>query len=124
MSIYDRSTWPAPAANPMVILFERGDAWYSNAEILAALGYPPKRSLISQWPTLLEQIGEDGTAIAARGWLAPGEGRQPQGGGQERLYSRKALVFIAMRAQTSIAASFCDYLAEDLASPDLDSLGR
>lgn len=35
--IYDRSKWPQPEANPLVLLLQRGDEWYSNKEINAAL---------------------------------------------------------------------------------------
>lgn len=113
-SIYDRSRWPTPASNPLIQLFERGDDWFSNSELLIALGYSTrKKSLIAQWPTLAEQLGDTETSVAERGLATPNAARQPRGGGVERYFSRKALVLIAMRAQTINAASFCDWLAED-----------
>lgn len=117
MSIYDRSTWPDPRANPLVLLFERGDHWYSNTEILTALGYEPRRSLISQWPTLAEQLGEGETAVRNRGLLVIDDKRQPRTGGLERYFSRKALIIIAMRAQSANAAAFCNYIADAVAAP-------
>lgn len=115
MSIYDRAAWPHPSANPLIVLFERGDEWVSNSELLAALGYVShKKSLIAQWPSLAEQLGAD-TAVAERGLMIPDSSRQPRGGGVERYFNRKALVLIAMRAQTSTAAAFCDWLAANSA---------
>lgn len=121
MSIYDRSTWPDHTENPLILLFENNQEWYTNAEIMAALGYTDqKRSLISQWPTLAEQIGEEHTGTISRGLMVPDADRQRRGGGTERYFTRKAFVLIAMRAQTVNAAAFCDYVAEDFAFPDLD----
>ena len=118
MSIYDRSTWPAPRENPLIQLFEQDKEWYTNAEILEALGYgDTKRSLISSWPTLAAQIGDDHTAITTRGLLLGGADRHPRSGGVERCFTRKALILIAMRAQTVNAAAFCDWLAADFALP-------
>lgn len=117
MTIYDRSKWPAEDHNPLIILFESEADWFSNSEVLAALGYgDTKRSLISQWPTLAEQLGEGETAIAERGLMVADNRRQPRGGGLERYYSRKAVALIAMRAQTVNAAAFCDWLAAETAA--------
>ena len=115
MDIYDRRFWPSPAANPLVNLFERDSDWYSNKEIVAALGLSATRpkALISQWPTLIDQIGEDNTALAERGLMLPTSERGRRAGGLERYYTKKALVLIAMRAQTTTAAAFRDCLAED-----------
>lgn len=112
MSIYDRAAWPSPEANPIILLLTRGDAWFSNREILASLGYnDSKKSLVSQWPTLIEQIGEAETVIERLGWMTPANEPQPQGGGQERYFSAKAVAIIAMRAQTANAAAFRDWAA-------------
>jgi len=46
--IYDRSEWPAPENNPLVLLLLRGDEWYSNLEIVRALGLGDGRALLSQ----------------------------------------------------------------------------
>jgi hypothetical protein len=119
MGIYDRSKWPSPEANPLVLMLRRGDHWYSNAEILAALGVGTlNRSLVSQWPTLLDQIGANETTVQRRGWYEEAPTAQPRGGGQERYYSRKALVIIGMRAQTPNAAAFRDWLAENASDVD------
>jgi prophage antirepressor-like protein len=115
MSIYDRKAWPSPENNPLVIMLERGEEWFSNAEIVAALGSPPGKSILAQWPTLAEQIGEDHTGIVARGFITPTTERRASHGGQERVFSKKALVIIAMRAQTANAAAFRDCVAERLA---------
>lgn len=121
MSIYDRSKWPSHEANPLVLMLKRGDQWYSNTEILAGLGYGgANRSLVSQWPTLLDQIGKTETTVEQLGWMSPAPQAQPRGGGQERFYSRKALVIIAMRAQTVNAAAFRDWLAEEASTVDWD----
>ena len=111
MSIYDRDAWPDPSANPLITILEREGEWISNAELLVALGYSScKKSLIAQWPTLAEQLGAD-TIIAERGLAVPNAERQPRGGGRERYFSMKALVLIAMRAQTVNAVAFCDWIA-------------
>lgn len=114
--IYDRSRWPAADCNPLVVMLERNDLWYTNTEMVRALGVESSRpkALISQWPTLLQQIGEDHTALVSRGWITPTGERGKQAGGQERCFSREALVVIGMRAQTPNAAAFRDWIAEDL----------
>lgn len=116
MSIYDRAAWPKRSHNPLIQLFESGSEWFSNTELLRALGYTSrKKSLISQWPTLAAQLGEDETCVAERGLMIPESRRQPRTGGLERYFSRKAIVLIAMRAQTINAAAFCDWIAEEAA---------
>lgn len=119
VTIYDRSKWPNANNNPLIMLFEREGDWFSNTELLAALGYSSaKKSLIAQWPTLAQQLGDGDTAIAERGLLLGDSRRQPRGGGVERYFSRKALVLIAMRAQTVNAAAFCDWLAEEMSADE------
>lgn len=115
MSIYDRSNWPRHDSNPLILMFDRGDDWYSSTEINACIDpirATAKRSLISNWPTLGEQIGDTETVLRSRDWLT--SSAQPQGrtGGLERYYSRKAVLLIAMRAQSVNAAAFRDWLAE------------
>lgn len=116
MSAYDRSAWPDAERNPLVQLLRREDEWFSNAEILEALGYGgTKRSLISQWPTLASQLGDDDTVVESRGVMFVDNKPQGRTGGLERKYSRKALVLIAMRAQTTNAAAFRDWVAARVA---------
>ena len=120
MSIYDRSQWPAPEANPLVIMLNRGDEWFSNKELTAALGISGGRSILAQWPTLIDQIGEQETLVESRYGFLP-RGDRGNHGGLARYYSRKAVVLIAMRAQTPVAAAFRDWVGSriaDLASAD------
>lgn len=117
MSIYDRSQWPAPASNPLILMFERGDEWYSSSEINACIDparADAKRSLISNWPTLRLQIGEEDTVLRGRDWILKSAAPQGRTGGLERYYSRKAVILIAMRAQSVNAAAFRDWLAEGI----------
>lgn len=114
MSIYDRSRWPSPQSNPLVIMLLRGDAWYSNSEINAAISPGVKglaRCFLADWPTLADELGPDQSLIESRSFGKLTNERQGQVGGVERFYSRKALIHIAMRARTPVAAAFRDWLA-------------
>lgn len=115
--IYDRSRWPEPAANPLIVLLERDAEWYTNKEVVAALGADGSRkSIFAQWPSLAQQLGDEHTAIISRGLLVPTAERQGRQGGQERCFSKKALIIIGMRAQTVNAAAFRDWIADGLAA--------
>lgn len=108
-------------------MVERDAEWFSNGEIIAALGGKGGRhkSILAQWPTLAEQIGEEHTGIVARGTINLTTERRPSHGGQERVFSKKALILIGMRAQTANAAAFRDWLAEGLVvDVRLDHLGQ
>lgn len=111
MSIYDRAAWPSPEANPLVILLQRGDDWYSNEEIVIALGLSAKRALLCNQTVFGQSLAEDDTAIVGAGWLTPGKRVSASHSGQQRVFSRKALVLAAMRTKTVNAAAFRDWLA-------------
>lgn len=115
MDIYDRTGWPAPASNPLVIMLQRGDEWYSNEEIVAALGLSAKRALLSEGTIFKKQIRDDDAAVVSRGWLVPGKSVTRANGGTMRVFSRRALVLAAMRTETINAAAFRDWLASHAA---------
>lgn len=70
---------------------------------------------MGKWPRLREMVGEGETIVQARGvrYASPSPHLANQGG--ERLFSRKALVIICLRAQTPNAAAFRDWLASRIA---------
>lgn len=111
--IYDRGSWPPPEQNPLIRLFEREGEWVSNAELVAALGLSSRRSLGASYGgrSLLRRLGDGDTLIVERNWafVAP----YPMGntGGQERIFSRKAMVLLSMNIQTVNAAAFRDWVA-------------
>ena len=124
--IHDRANWPSPVSNPLIILFERDADWFSNTEIVAALGWRKgrSRSIVGQWPTLLEQLDPNDTIVTSRYSSVSDGQKAPQAGGQERYFTKKALALIAMRAQTVNAAAWRDWLASDLElEARLDRLG-
>ncbi|HBJ85110.1 MAG TPA: hypothetical protein DDZ88_14815 [Verrucomicrobiales bacterium] len=111
MDIYDRSAWPPPEANPLVQLFLRGDEWYSNEEIVNALGLAPKRALLSNETVFGHMIDDADTALESRGRLYPGKSISRAHGGQRRMFNRRAFLLAAMRASTTRAAGFRFWLA-------------
>lgn len=119
--IYDRSEWPSPEANPLVQLVMRGDEWYSNKEINSALDVGREGSKAGAPMANLKQvirvIGETETVIESRSFGAIQSSRAAfKDGGTARYYSRKALVLLAMRANTINAAAFRDWLAGEFAA--------
>jgi len=118
MSIYDQSKWPNPEANPLVIMLERGDQWFSNTEINTALDPERRnknRSVIANWPTLAEQLRDGDTMIEGRTFREPTNDRQGRTGGVSRYFSQRALILIIMRAQTINAAACRDWIATAMA---------
>ena len=116
--IYDRSAWPPPESNPLVQMFERGDDWYSNKELNTALqpgSERQRRSVVSNWPTLRNQLADEDSMVSDRHFSQSTVVPQGGTGGLSRYWSRKALIIIAMRAQTINAAAFRDWLAHRLA---------
>ncbi|WP_296717799.1 hypothetical protein [Erythrobacter sp.] len=114
--IYDRSLWPTPESNPIVILLKRGDDWYSNKEIVAALGLSPNRALLSNSAARFSrEILPEDTAVAGRRGLVGTSRISAAHGGSERLFSRRGLVLAAMRTDTVNAAAFRDWLASEAA---------
>lgn len=114
--IYDRSKWPPPEANPVVQMVMRGDDWYSNKEVNAAFDVGRKGSKagspMSNLKQVIRVIGEAETVIESRSFGAIQSSRAAfKDGGSARYYSRKALVLLAMRANTINAAAFRDWLA-------------
>lgn len=113
--IYDRSSWPSPADNPLVQMLERDEAWYSNEEIVTALGLTKGRALISNGTIFKRQLAQGDTAMVSRGWTIPTESINRSHGGQRRVFSRRALVLAAMRTDTRNAAAFRDWIATRVA---------
>lgn len=108
MSIYDRAGWPPPEHNPLVMIVKRGEALVPQRELLFALGMSRTTTLLAAWPTLAEQLGDGQTYIESKHYLTPDTKRT---GGLERYYTQKAVIIAGMRAQTSNAAAFRDWLA-------------
>lgn len=116
MNIYDRSNWPSPEANPLLIMLKRGDEWYSNEEIVVALGLSRNRALICNSTIFGQSLAEEDTAIVSRNHLTTTKSVTRSHGGQQRVFSRRALVLAAMRTNTVNAAAFRDWLATAAAS--------
>lgn len=118
--IYDRSKWPSPEANPLVQLLLRGDDWYTNREINAALkpsrAGKPNGAPMADLAQTMRIIGEGHTVLRTpNGGVIATKANAATHGGTERLYSREALVMLAMRAKTINAAAFRAWLASRVA---------
>jgi len=116
MSINDRASWPSPAQNPLIALLKGDDEWIDNQTLAIALdpsNLHRRRSLVRHWPDLDDVLGPE-TAMRQGDLMVPW--KQRGGRGIRRVYSRKALVLIAMRAQTRNAAAFRDWLAGEIAA--------
>lgn len=126
MDIYDRSNWPSPDVNPLVLLLRRPDEWFTNMEIQAALAPenadgPKTKSPMGQWPRLRELLREGDTMMASRHFMWKSPTPEKRTGGLERLFSRRALVLIAFRAQTVNALAFRDWVADQIAGGSFDA---
>lgn len=98
--------------NRLIRLFARGDEWYSNADIVEALKGPGVS--LNQMPVgasakWLLSLGKE-TRLSR---LTDASGREV--GQKFRMYSRKGLCLIAMRAQTPTAEGFRHWMAERIA---------
>jgi len=114
--IYDRSQWPTPASNPLVLLLQRGDEWYSNKEIVTALGLSAKRALISSSADRFSrEITSEDTLVSRRNVSIATSRVSSAHAGSTRMFSRRALVLAAMRTDTVNAAAFRDWLASEAA---------
>lgn len=109
--IYDRALWPSPESNPVIQLLTRDDDWFSNAELVEALGLAPRRALMSMGTIFSRQIDSLDSAIVDRNYLTPGVGVNRANGGTMRVFNRRALIIAAMRTETINAAAFRDWLA-------------
>lgn len=124
--IYDRSKWPPPEANPLVLLVLRGDQWFTNKEINAALDPgradgKPRGAPMANLKQTMKVIGEGHSAIwtSRQAWMltnAPAVNH----GGVERVYTLEALILLAMRANTVNAAAFRAWLANKVAGEVLN----
>ena len=118
MNIYDRANWPEPDSNPLVLLWQRGDEWYSNVEVSAALGHSESRSanVIYTMRGFFEQVGDGATAMITRGLIVPSGGPlgKGYGGGVQRMLSRKAFLILCLRSKTANAIAFCDFIVDSL----------
>lgn len=115
MDIYDRALWPSPDSNPLVRLILSADQWFSNEELVKAIGLSPKRALLSTGTAFGRQIADDDAAIVSRDYLVPGKKVTRANGGTMRVFNRRALILAAMRAETINAAAFRDWMASRLA---------
>lgn len=111
MDIYDRSNWPNHDANPLVIMLRRGDEWYSNEEIVAALGLTERRALMSNQTSFARTLVDGDSALVGRRRLTPSLRISNAHGGSQRVFSRRAVILAAMRTNTVNAAAFRDWLA-------------
>ena len=109
--IYDRALWPTPDANPLVKLMRRGDVWFSNFEVVTALGLSPSRALMATGTIFSRQIDTLDSAVMSRSYLTPGVGVNRSNGGSVRMFNRRAVVIAAMRTETINAAAFRDWMA-------------
>lgn len=114
--IHDRSRWPEPQSNPILLLLLRGDEWYSNREVVAALGLSPKRALLSHSAARFSrEITPEDTAVSGRLGVIQTSTISPAHAGTQRLFSRRAIVLAAIRTDTANAAAFRDWLATQIA---------
>jgi len=118
--IYDRSKWPTAEQNPLVQLLLRGDEWYTNRDINAAFdparAEKPNGAPMADLAQTMKIIGEGHSAIrTAGGGYRVTKANAAAHGGTERIYSREALVMLAMRANTVNAAAFRAWLASRVA---------
>lgn len=112
--IYDRSAWPSPEENPLVLLVKCKEEWFPNEQVVAALGLAPGRALLSNGTVFKRQIRDEDAAIVSRGWLVPSKNVNRSNSGQMRLLSRRAVIIAAMRTETVNAAAFRDWMADRL----------
>lgn len=115
MDIYDRAAWPKPESNPLVQLLLSGDEWFTNEQIVTALGLSRNRALLSEGTIFKRQIDDGDAGTVSRGWLTPGKKVTRSNGGTMRVFNRRALVIAAMRTDTLHAAAFRDWMATKLA---------
>jgi len=113
--IYDRTKWPSPESNPLVLLLQRGDEWYSNEELVRAFGLSADRALLSRGTSLVKILRDNDAALVSRDELAHGKSIGRSHGGQQRVFNRRALILAAMRTNTVNAAAFRDWLASRMA---------
>lgn len=117
MKTHDRAAWPAPADNPLVLLLQRPDEWISNTELAEALEFTPQsrsKAVVGHYKDLDEELGKGETMLQKR--------IDPKGQPRlVRLYSKKAMVLICMRARTRNAAAFRDWLAARIVAQGADA---
>lgn len=125
--IYDRTWWPSPSENPIIRLLEADQDWFTNQEVVAALGLGEGRALLSNGlPTFARMLSEGDTAVTVRGQshISSRMNAANSGRGNARLFNRRAVVLAAMRTNTPAAAAYRDWLASQVAADArLDGLG-
>lgn len=114
MSIYDRTQWPKPEENPLILMIHRDDEWFSNEEVVAALGLSEGRALLSNQTAFVQALTDDDTGIVGRDWLTPTRNVSRAHGGAMRVFNRRAVVLVAMRTNTINAAAFRDWMADQI----------
>lgn len=122
MSIYDRTQWPEPQANQIIRLLESGREWFTNEEVVAALGLSAGRALLSNGTSFAKTLRKDDAAIESRGWMTPTTSISRSNGGTVRLFSRRAVVLAGMRSETVAAAAFRDWLASRVAEGSFSAM--
>jgi len=111
----NRSLWPLVHENPLIALLFGEDEWIDNQMIALALDPTTtavRPSLLAYWPTLNAELGAE-TAFRKEGRILS-DGHKG-GRGIRRVYTKKALILIAMRARTHNADAFRDWLAGNAA---------
>lgn len=108
MDIYDRAGWPPPDENPILKLLQSGEDWIENVDVVVAIKGPdasPNQLPVGETVDAVGDLGEE-TRLIER------ESVNGRRGLRIRVYSKKGLVLIAMRARTLNAAAFRDWLAD------------
>ena len=94
--------------NPLISLMLDGRAWVPNGELASALGLvntTRSKSVVGHWKSVIEDLGEE-TRLGRpdeSGWRR---------GREMRLFSKKAVALVAMRARTATADGFRQWAAE------------
>lgn len=106
MSIYDRSKWPPPEENPILVLLRRDQEWFENRDVVEA--FKDEGQVTNQMPVgpttlYLETLGIETKVdmCGKRVW--------------RRWYTKKGIVLMAMRARTLKAQAFRDWMAAQIA---------
>jgi prophage antirepressor-like protein len=101
-------------AEPLKRLLLGSDRWIADRELAVALDphlATKRKSLVVQFPRVVDLLGSEDLSFRKGGLESPAE--RHGGKGNCRLYSKKALVLLAMHARTPNAEAFRSWLAEE-----------
>ncbi|MGB7418605.1 MAG: hypothetical protein WA918_05450, partial [Erythrobacter sp.] len=73
MDIYDRSRWPLPETNPILALLDSERDWFTNRQVVVALGLVPTRALLSTNAAFKRQLNDDDTGFERGGRIYLGK---------------------------------------------------